>query len=360
MKRIVTKGLGPLRHNPKSLGGTVAIVADEEPLFDMDMRATVPGPFARAGRNVDSATPDTLIFEADVEHGVPGLTRHPDGLTTAGQGGVEVPMRDGGGSAERAPDVGIRRDTFVTFATPGIPGTVAVFLRVAERRSQGTKGGTQAPAEGRARASIETHLDTVHLRSSGGRPRPVEADEGQDEPIRRAVTRGVRPLERTGRLCNAVCAIATTIRSPKDRKGVDRDVVHHVRSTVSGIRTGPHLRKLLVRRKPDFATSRTRGAELTDEVRLGVLGQVHASDGFPAFLTRLGERGRVRSTAPSAPQDSLFSRRQGYFLRHRLCRRDPHGEKRADQDDESFHRIPSSCCATRGWLEMFVAPSLSG
>lgn len=113
--------------------------------------------------------------------------------------------------------------------------------------------------------------------------------------------------------------------------------------------TGPHLRKLLVRRKPDFATSCTRGAELANEVRLGVFRQVHAVDGFPALSTRFSERGSVRGTAPSAPQDRFFSRWRRHCLRHRLCRSDPHGEKRADQDDESFHRTLSGC-ATRGWL----------
>ncbi len=326
-------------------GGTVAIVADEEPLFDVDAGAAIPGSFACSGRNIHSATPDALIFEADVEHGVPGLTRHPDGLTTAGQGAIEVPVRDGGGSAERLPDVGVRRNAFVTLARPGIPGTVAVLLRVAERRSQGTKRGAQTPPEGCARTSVETHLDAVHRRGHRGRPRPVEADIRQDEPIRRAVTTRVRPLERTCRLCDSASTVATTIRSPKDRKFCHRDVVHHMRSSP----TGPHLRKLLVRRKPDFATSCTRGAELANEVRLGVFRQVHAVDGFPALSTRFSERGSVRGTAPSAPQDRFFSRRRRHCLRHRLCRSDPHGEKRPDQDDESFHRTLSGC-ATRGWL----------
>jgi hypothetical protein len=335
MKRIVTKGLGPLRHNPAShLRGTGTVVADEEALFDEDARPPVPGSLARSGRDIDSATPDTLVFEADVEHGVPGLTRHPDGLTTTGQSAIEVPVRDGRGSAKRAPDVGVGWNAFVTLSRPGTPGAVTVLLRVAERRRERPKRGAEAPTVGCARASVEAHLNTVHRRSLNGRPRPVKADVGQDEPIRRAVTRRVRPLKGTRRLRDSTATVAATIRSPKDRKFRHRDVAHHVRPSA----TRPHLRKSFVRRKPDFATSRTRGAELTDEIRLGVFGQVHASDGFPAFPTRFGERGGVRGSAPPAPQDGFFGGWQRHCLRLYHRRRDPHGEKRADKDDESLHR----------------------
>lgn len=265
---------------------------------------------------------------------------------------VEVPVRDLRGAAQRLTDVANRRDAFIAFPTPGLPGAVALPDGVAFARRKRAVQTAHAPPHLAANEGVEVQLDAAFF--SGRRcdrsQNHVAAVPGHDR--RRAV--GVEP--------GVLVEPKLTSGAPIHLIGRPRSLGPLAQHPTHRVPTGEPLRTSAPKheRTKECRQFRDRGRR---HRRVGPLDRV-------VQMVRCEARSAphvavARGVSPKRFRDQVghddiraFRRnlvdhghsRSPLLSEGRACHRaaPPEGEQR-EGDEKSLHRLSFPVCAAPGW-----------